>query len=68
MNTQQIENNLERIETNSKVFIDRISWNKLCYSLHPDHFPEYLEFTTSKYAFLKIYKVDVTGDMFVIGE
>lgn len=67
MNTQQI---LEKLDetlhkfdcTKTKVFLDRISWNKLAYHIDKEEYPEVLQVWN-----MKIYKVDVSGDLFVIG-
>lgn len=67
MNTQQILEKLdtvmwERDVTKTKVFLDRISWNKLAYHIDKEEYPEVLQVWN-----MKIYKVDVSGDLFVVG-
>ena len=63
MNTQQIIKAIENLpHTTQRLFLDRISWNKLAYDINPEQYPEIL----MMYG-IKIYKVDVSGDLFVIG-
>jgi len=67
MNTQQILERLEIVNTSyrgeyDKVFLDRISWNKLAYHIDKEGYPEVLQVWN-----MKIYKVDVSGDLFIVG-
>ena len=62
MNTQQILEKLDKVKHSDAVFLDRISWNKLAYHINPSEYPEVLQWWNAY-----IYKVDVSGDLFVIG-